>query len=254
MAAAGVAGAAVVTSLVGSRWALRGALRGAEETARAGLAQADSSYRAALHTAREQAQNDHLQWRRGIQRDAYVAFLNAVLVYAEYGDSIPRATGQTDELDRRFAASSALIADLKNKYLVVELEGPEEVSSAAKTLHEATLARVRDLEDWTRYTHAHALLDRERESHRAEYGRIRSLMPTARLIRGATGEIPQEVTDALDEYRTLLASIGLSDLVLPLLWTTDFERTTALGNEYEGAVSSFLNAARTTLSASGRPA
>jgi hypothetical protein len=76
IAAAVIAAIGIPSALIIGRWQMRAALRTAEETGRAELAQAESSYRAALDAGRAQAQDTHSR-RRSVRRDAYTSLLIA---------------------------------------------------------------------------------------------------------------------------------------------------------------------------------
>ncbi|MGP3923894.1 hypothetical protein [Streptomyces sp. 8N616] len=145
MAAAGVALIGVPAALVVGRWQLNAAVRNAEATSRAGLAQAESAYRAAVDAVQAEANAAHVQWRRGVQREAYVAFLLAVHhVKVAY----ERLVLDSEELqplsvlrEREGAIESAL-ADVKKTQTIIELEGPDDVAAPTAGMADsiATLA------------------------------------------------------------------------------------------------------------------
>ncbi|MEV8104597.1 hypothetical protein [Streptomyces sp. NPDC088135] len=112
------------TVLVG-RWQMRAALRSAEATSQAGISQAEATYRAALDQAAAQTTATHEQWRRGIRRDTWAAFLLAVEDAISSGHS---ALNGTDE------DLPALRRAMKTTLVVLELEGPPPVVEAAKRL------------------------------------------------------------------------------------------------------------------------
>ncbi|MFI6729792.1 hypothetical protein [Streptomyces atratus] len=112
------------TVLVG-RWQTRAALRSAEATSQAGIAQAEATYRSALDQAAAQTTATHEQWRRGIRRDTWAAFLLAVEDAVSSGHS---ALNGTDE------DLPALRRAMRTALVVLELEGPPSVVEAAKLL------------------------------------------------------------------------------------------------------------------------
>ncbi|MGD3105744.1 hypothetical protein [Streptomyces sp. YGL11-2] len=121
------------TVLIG-RWQMKAALRAAEVTSEAGLAQAESSYRAALDAVRAQTHATHMQWRRGIQRDAYASFLLAAHRVAEVGERFIADNAEELPLETIRAGKSAIddaLAALKEAQTIVELEGPDDVAAPA---------------------------------------------------------------------------------------------------------------------------
>ncbi|URZ99445.1 hypothetical protein NCG97_00205 [Streptomyces lydicamycinicus] len=135
LAAAGVAAATVPVTIIASRWQLRAALRNAEETGRAGVAQAEATYRAALDTVRAEASAAHRQWIRGVRRDAYASFLLAVNQLDAASDRLLTATeDQADEeaLKAHLAEIESASAALRAAYVVIDLEGPEAVVDSAQ--------------------------------------------------------------------------------------------------------------------------
>ncbi|MET9657569.1 hypothetical protein [Streptomyces sp. NPDC006510] len=112
------------TVLVG-RWQMRAALRSAEATSQAGISQAEATYRAALDQAAAQTTATHEQWRRGIRRDTWAAFLLAVEDTISSGHS---ALNGTDE------DLPALRRAMRTTLVVLELEGPPPVVEAANRL------------------------------------------------------------------------------------------------------------------------
>ncbi|MFD0001387.1 hypothetical protein ACFVJ4_03045 [Streptomyces sp. NPDC127178] len=138
IAAAVVAAVGVPTALVVGRWQMKAAIHAAEESSRAGFAQAESSYRAALDAVRAEAVNAHSQWRRGLRRDAYAALLLAahqartagrLLTEGSIEDRVSRGVFTT----QRAALAEARVATQKAA-LVVALEGPEQPAIKAEAL------------------------------------------------------------------------------------------------------------------------
>ncbi|MGW3736636.1 hypothetical protein [Streptomyces sp. NPDC005148] len=134
LAAAGVAAIGIPCALVAGRWQMRGALAQAQETARAGLAQAESSYNAALDAVRAQAQTAHTQWTRGVQREAFVAFIVATdRVWHACGNMTFKhklSDGSLDLGPDMQELSSARQA-LANAYAIITLEAPESLVGLA---------------------------------------------------------------------------------------------------------------------------
>ncbi|MCX5434697.1 hypothetical protein OHU11_41705 (plasmid) [Streptomyces sp. NBC_00257] len=120
-----VAAVGIPATILVGRWQTRAALRSAEATSQAGIAQAEATYRAALDQAAAQTTAAHEQWRRGIRRDAWAAFLLAVEDAVSSGHS---ALNGTDE------DLPALRRAMKTTLVVLELEGPPPVVEAAKLL------------------------------------------------------------------------------------------------------------------------
>lgn len=86
VSAAAVALISVPASMLVGHWQMKAALRTAEAANQAGLAQAESAYHAALDAVSAQADAALLQWRRGIQREAYASFLLAANRAKELGE------------------------------------------------------------------------------------------------------------------------------------------------------------------------
>ncbi|MFE4309415.1 hypothetical protein ACFRR6_25565 [Streptomyces sp. NPDC056891] len=140
LAAAGVAVVGVLASVLVGRWQMRAALRSAEATSVAGLAQAEAAYRAALDAVRAQANAGHLQWRRGIQREAYAAFLLAAHRVQDVGERFVVESEQELSAEGVRAGRAALdeaLAALKAAQTIIELEGPDEVAAPAAAMTDA---------------------------------------------------------------------------------------------------------------------
>ncbi|MFF2940167.1 hypothetical protein ACFVSQ_10025 [Streptomyces niveus] len=137
-AAAGVAAVAVPATLLVGRWQLRTGLRAAEATARAGIAQAEATYRAALDGVKAQASATQIQWRRGVQRESYAAFLLATHQVVEVSDRLARDVHAqvVDEASAAVLAAEVRQAEasLRAAMLVVTLEGPDTVAEAAEMI------------------------------------------------------------------------------------------------------------------------
>ncbi|MFF8476060.1 hypothetical protein [Streptomyces sp. NPDC015414] len=134
LSAAAVAFVGIPASMLIGRWQMKAAVRTAEATSEAGLAQAESAYRAALDAVRAEANAAHQQWRRGIQREAYAAFLLAANRVQELGERF--ATDNAEDLSAenvrvgKTAVDDAL-ATLKEAQTIIELEGPDDVAAPA---------------------------------------------------------------------------------------------------------------------------
>ncbi|WP_407111244.1 hypothetical protein ACE1N8_25840 [Streptomyces sp. DSM 116494] len=137
------AGAAVVgvsaTAIVG-RWQLRGALRAADATARAGIAQAEAAsragiaqaeaaYRAALDAVRATGTEAHAQWLRTVRRETYTLFLRACHDVVDAAESLARdAAAGTIPRDQRQTRKTQLetaLGYLKHCATTLQVEGPD---------------------------------------------------------------------------------------------------------------------------------
>lgn len=146
VSAAAVAALGLPAAVVVGRWQMRGALRAAEETGRAGIAQAESTYRAALDAVRTEADAAHLQWRRGIRRDAYAGFLLSMTRCVQAAEALPR--GRLEESQVLSAAEDAVTQaknDLSAALWVVKLEGPPVVADSAENVSSLTYKLVQAL-------------------------------------------------------------------------------------------------------------
>ncbi|MGW4889516.1 hypothetical protein [Streptomyces murinus] len=256
LAAAAVAAVGIPTTLLLGRWQLRGALRGAEETARAGLAQADASYRAALDAVRAQGQNDHLQWRRGVRRDAYAAFLQSVLSYTDTAhNNFGGAISRLEETRNHIAALNALETDMSHKAWVVRLEGPDGVSDAALTLQlSAKILVLVDQEHALRMAAMYEVNDRAL-AHPHEARRIWELLAVAQGFWHTIGTSAMEdsSTDVLQELRDLFSTCGISGGLLTTL-CQPHEPVPENVTPFQDAMNGFLRAASEALHPTGPPA
>ncbi|MFF4257354.1 hypothetical protein ACFY1L_39840 [Streptomyces sp. NPDC001663] len=140
VATAVVAFIGIPATVIIGRWQTKAALRTAEATSEAGIAQAESSYRAALDAVRAETHATHLQWHRGIKREAYASFLLAAHRVREVGERF--AEDNTEELPiESIRAGKAAIDDalaaLKATQTIIELEGPEDVAASAAVMTNA---------------------------------------------------------------------------------------------------------------------
>ncbi|WP_422522277.1 hypothetical protein [Streptomyces sp. 5.8] len=140
LSAAVVASIGIPASMLIGRWQMRAALRAAEATSEAGLAQAASAYRAALDAVRAQANAAHLQWRRGIQREAYASFLLAANRVRELGERFAMDNGDglsAETIRAGMVENGDALATLKAAQTVIELEGPDDVAAPAAGMTDA---------------------------------------------------------------------------------------------------------------------
>ncbi|WP_158697359.1 hypothetical protein [Streptomyces hokutonensis] len=134
LSAAGVALIGIPATVLTGRWQLKAALRTAEATSEAGMAQAQASYRAALDAVRAETYAAHTQWRRGIQREAYASFLLSVHRVLEVGERFAVDNEEELPLDSIRVGKTAIddaLAALKAAQTIVELEGPDDVAAPA---------------------------------------------------------------------------------------------------------------------------
>ncbi|WP_436961417.1 hypothetical protein [Streptomyces sp. SudanB182_2057] len=128
VAAAAVAVVGVLASLLIGRWQLRAALRSAQATHQAGLAQAEATYTAALDAVRAQSDSVHDHWRRGVRREAWSSFLLASEAVTAHANEMLNGADADD------VTLSAAWRDVKRAFVVLELEGPLVVIEAAAEL------------------------------------------------------------------------------------------------------------------------
>ncbi|MCX4550612.1 hypothetical protein [Streptomyces sp. NBC_01500] len=135
VSAAGVTLISIPVLLVIGRWQARTTLQAAQEAGRAGFAQAQATYSSALDAVNAQASAAHTQWRRGVQRGAYAAFLLADhqvrqaterLIREVDADPVALAT-HMGEVDSAKAA-------LRTAYVAVDLEGPGDLAFTADAI------------------------------------------------------------------------------------------------------------------------
>ncbi|MFF3654859.1 hypothetical protein [Streptomyces olivochromogenes] len=255
VAAAGIAAVGIPAALLVGRWQLRAALRTAEETGRAGIAQADASYRAALDAVRAQALNEERQWRRGVQRDAYSTFLLSVMAYSQHGTNILETAGRNAlEVPAATAASKQLYDDMSSKFFVVKLEGPDEVSTAAEVLHQAATEVVNACRDNGHWNHAYALLGELATAHPTEVSSVRDRIPIARGVWSTEAgvEPSADARQALTEIRELCRSIGLDQQYVSRLCRDSLASTGPVmdaSNRLEREIDAFITKAQAALNA-----
>ncbi|MFF3344037.1 hypothetical protein [Streptomyces sp. NPDC002779] len=145
LSAAGVALVGIPATVLIGRWQMKAALRTAEATSEAGMAQADSAYRAALDAVRAETYANRMQWRRGIQREAYVSFLLSVHRVAEVSERFAMENSEVLPLENIRSGKTAIddaLAALKAAQTIVELEGPDEVAAPAAGMTNAVQVMV----------------------------------------------------------------------------------------------------------------
>lgn len=170
----GAVAAAPTTVIVGllAWWGATGQAKAAAEAGReqarsavvAAQEQAQSAYHAALDAVREQARTDHHHWRSNLRRDTWAAFLLAVSRY----DGAAVEIHELDSLESIPEAQQALDRAhdaLAEAFTLVELEGPPNMVTLARSLSEEVARRVEHLSEMAplhRATHAlDDLLDQE---------------------------------------------------------------------------------------------
>lgn len=250
LAAAAVAGVGIPTTLVLGQWQLRGA----KETARAGLAQADASYRAALDAVRAQGHNDHLHWRRGVQRDAYAAFLQSVLSYTDTArDDFSGSTLRLEETQNRIAALKALETDMSHRAWVVRLEGPDGVAVAAVRLQMS--ARVAVLGEQRHALRMAAMREVSDRARPHEMTRIWELVPVVQGFWRTIGTSAMEDSseELLQELRDLFSACEVTGGLLVTLCEPDDPAPESVPS-FRDASNEFVRAASQALEPAGPPA
>ncbi|MFC9313983.1 hypothetical protein ACFTWR_06410 [Streptomyces nigra] len=261
ISAAAVAALGVPAAVLVGRWQMRGALRAAEETGRAGLAQAESTYRAALDAVRTEADAAHLQWRRGIRRDAYAGFLLAMTRCVQAAEALPLRRLESSEV--LSAAEDELTRaknDLSAALWVVKLEGPSAVAESAGVVssltYELAEARARKAE----YHRAASTLYHLSLSNPIAAELDAALMRLSVVVSetgyngrpGSRQVPPQEVTAGVERATELHGQLS-DDIRIPewvallheaLDYFTDPE---ALNRQLSSAVEQFLPACRLAL-------
>lgn len=223
IAAALVAAIAVPAALLAGRWQMRAALRAAEETGRAGIAQAEATYRAALDAVRAEASVAHLQWLRGVRREAYTSFLLASQSVTEAAQRLRNECFDlpTADMDRLRDELRSAERVLREASLIVSLEGPENIKDIANRIREATynvadaLMHEADLhEAWGSLEHA---CHNEEQSTRAVVRDLRDALAQLRARvqedpykgdhRALVGSVPAAITEAHDAVRNAFAAV-----------------------------------------------
>lgn len=209
ISAAAVAALGVPAAVLVGRWQRRGALRAAEETGRAGIAQAQSTYKAALDAVRTEAEAAHLQWRRGIRRDAYAGFLLAMTRCVQAAEAVP--TGQLADTSGDLSAAERELATAKNDLTaslwVVKLEGPPAVARSAEVVVSLAFELSDALEQKAESQRAASILQNLRETNSVAAELDAALMSLAVVVDetgyntqpGPQEAPPREVTDGVQK-------------------------------------------------------
>ncbi|MFD5661401.1 hypothetical protein [Streptomyces hirsutus] len=258
LAAAGVALIAALTTVLVGRWQTRAVLRASAHSARVGRAQAAASYKAALDAVQAQGRNEHLQWKRGIQRDAYATFLQSVLDYMEHATNV-FAQGTTDpsQVPAVITASKPLGTDMSHRNLVVKLEGPEEASAAAQSTLVAAERFMQTCQGQARWFLAQSLLRERTASHPQEARRIQELLGRAEGYSSTLGtdRVPAGVVEELQELRALFSAVGLGlEHLAALTNAPPLNTYSDKANALDDAIENFLRMARAALHSAVQPA
>ncbi|MGW5449233.1 hypothetical protein [Streptomyces asiaticus] len=127
IAAAAVAAVSIPISPLVGRWQMRGAVKTAEAT-----------YKAAVDAVRNQANLAHQQWRRGVQRDAYAAFLLAAhRVESMVGRIAVDRRRTLDFPEDLKAEANAALGDLQKTHSIALIEASETVQDNVHDLYDA---------------------------------------------------------------------------------------------------------------------
>ncbi|GAA3527238.1 hypothetical protein GCM10022295_06610 [Streptomyces osmaniensis] len=263
VSAAAVAALGVPAAVLVGRWQMRGALRAAEETGRAGIAQAESTYRAALDAVRTEADAAHLQWRRGIRRDAYAGFLLAMTHCVQAAEALPLKRLETPQI--LSAAEGELTRaknDLSAALWVVKLEGPSAVADIAGSVSSLTYELTDALARKAEYHRAASTLYHLSLSNPIAAELDAALMSLTVVVsetgysgRPGSRQIPpQEVAEGVERatelHGQLSDDIGISEWVALLNEALDyFTDPKALNRRLSSTVEQFLPACRQALDA-----
>jgi hypothetical protein len=129
----------VAIGAAGTLGSARAQTRGATAQADAMLEQAKATYEAALGQAEVSHRAAYLQWRRGVQRDAYAAFVAAL-------DELEGLVGEPELLDTDDSGNSERLnrasATLRKAHAAVQLEGPPSLASLAGAVRDSGGALV----------------------------------------------------------------------------------------------------------------
>ncbi|MFE9095513.1 hypothetical protein [Streptomyces sp. NPDC007264] len=207
VSASAVAALGIPIAVIVGRWQMRGA----SESARAGVAQAEATYRAALDAVRAETSATYVQWRRSTQREAYVAFLLSAHQLLAAADLL---TGQANLTlaDESWAARKAELGPLRtallNTQLIVTLEGSEDLVDLSVPLRDLTFKVARNYERQAEIGRAWTKLTRMCEEENLSMGASAvtpPVAPPATFLRAALGQLGRKVrqhpTDG--DYRLL---------------------------------------------------
>ncbi|MFF4567158.1 hypothetical protein [Streptomyces sp. NPDC001435] len=249
ISASAVAALGIPIAVMVGRWQMRGA----SESARAGVAQAEATYRAALDAVRAETSATYVQWRRSTQREAYVAFLLASHQLLATADLL---TGRANWslTDESWAALKAELGPLRtallNAQLIVTLEGSEDVVDLSGPLKDLTFQVARNLEKhaemgraWSKVTQ---MCEDENRAMVANPAAPRPATRPASFLRAALGHLGQKVRQhATDgDYRLLedvpaevaqaAEVVSRAFAALPSLAISSEERARLLDMQYLG--------------------
>lgn len=228
IAAASAAAIGVPAALLVGRWQLKGALAQAEQTgiagvaaaqeaARAGIAQAESSYRAALDAVQAQANSTREQWVRGVQRDAYAAFLVATSQVRDASDRMQHEYGISEGATPNHAQNRAdlrqAMISLRNAKAVVYLESDPFMRDLSYQFSLITELVSGCLESKVEMQEAEYALGRLCEPNPSDS----TLRETAETFRDSLRELYQEVVTRSPDGDPRQGSAGLASEILTAL-------------------------------------
>ncbi|MCX4697917.1 hypothetical protein [Streptomyces sp. NBC_01373] len=223
LSAAGVALIGIPATVLIGRWQMKAALRTAEATSEAGLTQAESSYRAALDAVRAETYATHMQWRRGIQREAYASFLLAAHRVAEVGERYALDNAEELPLESiragKAAIDDALLA-LKAAQTIIELEGPDDVAAPAAGMTNAAKAMAMYLGQQATFERASGKLHRMQDDQSplvsAPTERLMQALSHLRRLRSAAPSDSAGLNEhAVEELRAAARSCREAGSALP---------------------------------------
>lgn len=260
VAAAAVAAVGIPAAVLVGRW-----------QARAGIAQAEASYRAALDAVRASGGEAHAQWLRSTRREAYAALLLAagrtldvarLLVEDATANKIP-----PDQRNARTAEFEAQISQLQNAGIIVSLEGPDDVARHTNSMVGAVIGAsylAKALFERRVAWHDVIALTREDDCPRevqalysasVNLNYVRSQAGVGSLLGRDDADLPEDVAAArraLQACRNALPS-AFWGLAAEMEKSAGGEDETATNNRrnliagFEQSRDQFINAARTVL-------
>ncbi|MEE1805272.1 hypothetical protein [Streptomyces sp. BE133] len=277
VAAAGVTLLTIPALLITGRWQTRAALKGAQEAGRAGYAQAQATYSSALDAVNAQASATHAQWRRGVQRDVYAAFLLADHQVREAAERlITEVDADPSTLATLMEEVTRAKTALRAAYVVVDLEGPSDLAfTADSVLTHSFLVTEANQREAVMERAWHQLIEMSEGSwlvggiaavHRDGAREFMECLARVQLAiaNGSYGGDPRHSTDGMDEAMTELtrAAYGAMSRVddtlslrdRALLLDMSYRGRPRLRSDYEGweaelerARGEFVRAARDEL-------
>ncbi|MEW2401478.1 hypothetical protein [Streptomyces sp. NPDC046862] len=205
ISAAVVALMSIPTTVLVGRWQMKAALGAAEATNKTGLAQAESTYRAALDAVHAETHAAHRQWRHGIQREAYASFLLAAHRVVEVGERFVADNAEELPPESIGAGKKAVddaLAALRAAQTIIELEGPDDVAAPAAGMTNAAKSMAMYLGEQATFERAlgklHRMLDDQQPLVTASAERLIQALSHLRRLRSAA---PLDSAD-LDEHET----------------------------------------------------